>query len=182
IAPVVEFVGVFDPAVADVGAVVHIGNEDVTDACVNLCLRLLHGGASTDNDKDNAGCACNEPLAVDFFNVFDVNTFLGRLFENDRAVFGEGFKGGVVVKRKRRNDDTDADLKAAARTPLRFLTVGELPEQIADRSQHAFLLDADGGIAKTRSKFERVDTVVIYDAVQIDVSDIALLGELRFHL
>jgi hypothetical protein len=32
IAPVVEFVGVFTPAVAYVGAVVHVGDQDVFDA------------------------------------------------------------------------------------------------------------------------------------------------------
>jgi hypothetical protein len=32
VAPIVQFVGVFGPAVADVGAVVHVGNEDVFDA------------------------------------------------------------------------------------------------------------------------------------------------------
>src|SRR5262249_264239 len=64
---------------------------------------------------------------------------------------------------------------------LRFLTIGKLPEQITDRRQHAFLLDADGGIAKTRSKFEREDTVVVDDAVEIDVPDIAFFSKIRFH-
>jgi len=51
----------------------------------------------------------------------------------------------------------------------------------ADRRQDAFLLNADGGIAETRSEFERIDAVVIDDAIQVNVADVAFLGELRLH-
>src|ERR1043166_9039490 len=112
VAPVVQFGGVFDPAVTDVGAVVHVGDEDVADARVNLSLRLLHGGAGADDDEDDPGSASDEPLAVYFLHVFDVNTFKAGLFENDRGVLGKRFEASVVVERKRRNDDADADLKA----------------------------------------------------------------------
>jgi hypothetical protein len=50
VAPIVQFVGVFDPAVADVGAVVHVRDEDVLDAGVGLRLGLEHGLAETDDD------------------------------------------------------------------------------------------------------------------------------------
>ena len=43
-----EFVGVFGPAVPDVGAVVHVGDEDVFDAGIDLGLGLLHGLARAD--------------------------------------------------------------------------------------------------------------------------------------
>jgi hypothetical protein len=50
IAPVVELVGIFTPAVADVGAVVHVGDKDVFDAGIGLGLGLLHGLAEADDD------------------------------------------------------------------------------------------------------------------------------------
>ena len=57
IAPVVEFVGVFRPAVPDVGAVLHVGDEDVFDARVDLGLGLLHGLAGADHREYDSGCA-----------------------------------------------------------------------------------------------------------------------------
>ena len=54
ITPVVELVGIFHPAIPDVSAVVHIGNQNILDAGVDLGLRLLHGGAEADDDQDNA--------------------------------------------------------------------------------------------------------------------------------
>jgi len=177
----VEFVGVLGPAVADVGAVVHVGDEDVFGAGVDLGLGLLHGLAEADDDEDDAGGAGDEPLAVHDFYVFDVNAFGCRFLENDGVVFGEGFEGGVVVKGERRNDDANADLKAAAGAPLGLDASGKLPEKIADGREHAFLLDADGGVAEARSEFERVDTVVVDNAVQVDVTDVAFLGELGLH-
>jgi hypothetical protein len=54
ITPVVELVGIFHPAIPDVSAVVHIGNQNIFNAGVNLGLRLLHGGAEADDDQDNA--------------------------------------------------------------------------------------------------------------------------------
>ena len=57
VAPVVEFVGVFDPAVADVGAVVHVGDHYVFDAGIDLGLGLQHGLAGADYDQDNSAGA-----------------------------------------------------------------------------------------------------------------------------
>ena len=73
-----QFVGIFHPAVADVGAVVHVGDENVFDAGIDLGLRLLHGLAGADDDEDDAGSAGDEPLAVDFLYVFDVDAFVHR--------------------------------------------------------------------------------------------------------
>ena len=107
-------------------------------------------------------------------------SFIGPL-ENDGGIFGEGVEGFFVVEGKRRNDDAHADLKAAARAPLGFQAVGEFPEKIADGREHAFLLDADGGIAEARSEFQRIDAVVVDDAVHVDVADVAFFGELGLH-
>src|SRR5258708_21868397 len=181
IAPVVELVGIFGPAVADVRAVVHVGDEDVLDAGIDLGLSLLHGLTGGDNDEHNAGSAGNQPLAVHYFYVFDVNALGNGLLEDDGVVFREGFESGVVVKGKRRDDDADADLKAAARAPLGLDAGGDLPEEVADGGEHAFLLDADGRIAEARSEFERVDAVVVHDAVEVDIADVAFLGELGLH-
>src|SRR5258708_34252516 len=87
VAPIVQFVGVFHPAVANLGAIVHGGTKNILAARGDLGLRLLHGSAEANNNQHHAGCAGNEPLAVDFLYVFDVNAFLGGFLENDCAVF-----------------------------------------------------------------------------------------------
>src|SRR6266436_2782062 len=181
IAPVVEFVGVFGPAVADVGAVVHVGNQNVFDARVGLGLGLFHGLAEADNDQDDARSAGYQPLLVDDFYVFDVDAFVHGALEDNGGVFGEGFEGGFVVKGKGRNDDADTDLKAAASAPLGIEAGGEVPEEVGDGSEYSFLLDADGGITEARSEFERIDAVVVDDAVDVDTADVAFFGELGFH-
>src|SRR5260370_924000 len=81
IAPVVELVGIFGPAVADVRAVVHVGDEDVLDAGIDLGLSLLRGLTGADNDEHNAGSAGSQPLAVHDAVEVDVAdvAFLGEL-------------------------------------------------------------------------------------------------------
>src|SRR5258707_1077681 len=117
-APGVGVVRVFGPAVADVGAVVHVGNQNVFDARVGLGLGLLHGLAEADDDQDYAGGAGDQPLLVDDFYVFNVDAFVHGALEDNGGVFGEGFAGGFVVEGKRRNDDADANLEAGAGAPL----------------------------------------------------------------
>ncbi len=120
-------------------------------------------------------------MAFDFFYVFDVDAIVVGLFEDDGAVFGEGFEGGLVVEGEWRDDDADANLEAAASAPFGVGAGGELPEEVTHGSEHAFLLDADGGIAETAGEFERVDAVVVDDAIQVDVADVAFFGELGLH-
>src|SRR5271166_1834733 len=64
VTPVVEFVGVFTPAVAEVGAVVHVGNEDIFYAGIGLGLGLFHGLAEADYDQHHARGAGDQPLLV----------------------------------------------------------------------------------------------------------------------
>ena len=45
-----EFVGILGPAVANVGAVVHVGDEDIFGAGIDLGLGLLHGLTEADDD------------------------------------------------------------------------------------------------------------------------------------
>src|SRR5262249_355191 len=182
IAPVVELVGIFNPPVANVRAVIHVGNQDVANARIDLRLCLLHGGAGAYYDENDTGRAGNKPLSIHFLYVFYVHALNAGLFENDSGIFGKRFESTVVVKRERRNGDTHADLEAAARAPLRFLPAGQLPKQIADWRQHTFLLNADGRIAEARSELQRIDAVVVYDAVEVDVADVAFFSKLRFHL
>src|ERR1700757_698937 len=182
VAPVVEFVGVFPPAIADVGAVIHVGNEDVFDARIGLSLGLFHGLANSDDDQNDTGGPRNKPLLVDDLHIFDVDAFVDEPLENDDGVFAERFEGGFIVEGKGRNNDAHAHLEAASGAPLGLEAVGQIPEKVADRSQNAFLLDADGGIAKARGELERINSVVIHNAVQVDVADIAFFGELGFHL
>lgn len=181
ISPIMQFVGVFDPAVADVGAIVHVGDHDVFDAGVGLGFGLEHGLAGADDDEDYAAGAGDEPLAFDFLYIFDVDAVVVGLFEDDGAILGEGFERGLVVEGERRNDDADAELKAAAGAPFGVGAGGKLPEEVAHGSEHAFLLDADGGIAETAGEFERIDAVVVDDAVEIDVADVTFFGELGLH-
>ena len=42
------------PAIIDVFAAVHIGNEDVLNTLVGLCLRLFYRNAHSCHDQDNA--------------------------------------------------------------------------------------------------------------------------------
>src|SRR5260221_2925540 len=177
IAPVVEFVRVFGPAVADVGAVVHVGNENVFDTGIDLGLGLFHGLADADDYQDDTGSSGDEPLAVHVLDVFDVNLLWNLALEDDGVVLGEGFERGIIVERKRWNNDSDADLKAAARAPFRFDTGGKLPEKFTYGREHSFLLNADGGIAEARRKFERIDAVAVDDAIQVDVTYVAFFGE-----
>jgi len=107
-----------------------------------------------DDDENDAGSAGNQPLAVDFLDVFDVNALHVGFLEDDGVVLREGFERGVVIEGERRNDDANADLKAATGAPPRLNAGGEFPEKIADGRKHAFLLDADRRIAETGSEFE----------------------------
>ncbi len=181
VAPIVELVGVFHPAVADVGAVVHVGNENVFDAGVDLGLRLLHGLAGADDDENDARSAGDEPLSVDLLNVLDVDALVHGALENDGGVFGEGIEGFLVVEGKRRNDDADTDLEAAASAPLGIEAIGKFPEEIANGGEDAFLLNADGGVAEAGGEFEGIDTVIVDDAVDVDIADVAFFGELGLH-
>src|SRR6202040_3478802 len=74
------------------------------------------------------------------------------------------------------------NLKTAAGAPFGLDAGGKFPEEIADGREHAFLLNADGGITESRCKFQRIDSVVVHDAVQIDVADVTFRSELGFHL
>src|SRR5260221_9238945 len=148
IAPVVEFVGVFGPAVADIGAVVHVGNQNVFDTGIDLSLGLFHGLADADYYKNHAGGSGDEPLAVHVLHVFNVDLFRNFAFKNDGVVLGEGFERGIIVERKRWNNDANADLKAAACAPFWLDAGGKLPEKFTYGREHSFLLNADGGIAE----------------------------------
>ena len=47
-------IAVIEPAVADVFAVVHVGNHDVVDPAVGLPLRGFHRRAHSDDDQHDA--------------------------------------------------------------------------------------------------------------------------------
>jgi len=177
-----KLVGIFGPAVADVGAIVHVGDKNVFGARVNLGLGLLHGLADADDDENDAGGAGDQPLAIDFLYIFDVNAFHVGFFEDDGVVLGEGFERGVVVEGKWRDDDSNANLKTAASAPFGLDAGGKFPEEITDGREHAFLLNADGGIAESRCEFQGIDSIVVDDAVQIDIPDVTFCSKLGLHL
>ena len=68
-------VAVFVPAVADIGSVEHVGDHDIGDAVVDLILGLFHSLAGADDDKDDSRISSNNPLIIDVFNIFDMNSF-----------------------------------------------------------------------------------------------------------
>src|SRR5262249_46068924 len=145
---IMQFVGVLRPAVAYVCAVIHVGDENIFDAAIDLSLGLLHGLSEADNDQNHAGSSRDEPLAVDLFHVFNVNLVGRAALENNGVVLGKRLEGRLVVEWERRDDNTNADLKTAARAPFGFDTCGQFPEKIADRREDALLLDADSRIAE----------------------------------
>jgi len=105
IAPIVERVGVFGLTVADVRAVIHVGDHDVFNAQVDLGLGLHHGLARADDDEYDTRRAFDEPLAIDLFCIFNVDSVEAGPIEDNRAVLGEGFAGGFAVEEERRDDD-----------------------------------------------------------------------------
>ena len=138
-------------------------------------------GPSADDDQNHAGRSRDEPLAVDLFHVLDMN-FVLRRFLNTITDLWRTIRTFVIIERERRHDDAHADLEAAAVLQLRILAVRPDPEKIADRRKDAFLLNADRRIAKARSELQRIDAVVVHDAVEVDVADVAFGRELRLHL
>ena len=54
ISPGMQAIGVFHPAVTDVGAVIHVGNEHIFNSGINLRLSLPHGRSRADHDQDDS--------------------------------------------------------------------------------------------------------------------------------
>src|SRR4051812_30265513 len=95
-------VGIFVPTIADIGTVIHVWNEDIFDPAISHGLGLLHCLSMAYDHEDHAGSSCNKPLPVDRLDVFNMNFFFGRLFENNDGLFGVRIKSLVVVKWKGR--------------------------------------------------------------------------------
>ena len=176
-----EFVRVFSPSISDIRAVIHVGDKNVFDSRVGLGLSLLHGLAHADDNQHDTRGTGYEPLLIHNLYVLDVDPFGCGSLEYDSGILAKGFEGRFVVERKRRNDNANAHLKAAAGAPLRFLAAREFPEKIADRREDAFLLDADRRIAETAGELQRLDAVAVDYAVQIDVAHVAFGGQLWLH-
>ena len=167
----------FRPAVADILAVVHVGDHDVAHAVVGLPLRLPHRRAHAAHDQHHARRAGHQPLAVHLFHVLDVDALACRGLEEDDRVLRARLEAFRIRERERRHDDAHADLEAAARSQPRELAAGEPVQQLAHRREHALLLDADRGIAEARGELERIDAVGVDDAVDVDVADVALVPQ-----
>src|SRR5579862_2998918 len=182
IAPSVQLVVVLEPALADVVAIVHVGNHDIADSRIRLGLGLTHRLTHSAHDEHDTGGARHVPLAVHLLHILDVNLFRDTLLEQDRRVLGNRQERRVVIEGKGRYDDAYADLKAALDLELRIRAGGQITQELPDRGRHAFLLDADGRIAEACRELERIDAVPVHDAVEVDVTDVALLGESRLHL
>src|SRR5688572_28323741 len=182
IPPGMQPVAVLVPALADVVAVVHVRNHDVAHAVVGLALRLLHRGTHAADDQHDTGGPGDEPFALGGAYVLDVDALAARRLEEDYRILGSVLQSLGIVIGEGRYDDAHADLEAAACAQPRNRAVRELAQQVAHRRKNSFLLDADRRVAEARGEFERVDPVVIHDAVDVDVTGVAGLGELRLHL
>src|SRR4029077_3586473 len=112
---------------------------------IRLSLRLLHGLPDPDDNQNDPGGTGHKPLLVDDFHVLNVDALGNRPLKNDGGVFAERFEGDFVAEGKRGNSDANANLAAAAGAPLRLHAAGQFPEEVADGSEDALLLDADGG-------------------------------------
>jgi len=73
-------------------------------------------------------------------------------------------------------------LKSTADFEFRVYSARQIPEKLADRSEYSGLLNADCRIPEARRELQRVDSIIVHDAVQIDVTDIALFRQLHLHL
>ena len=147
-------------------------------AGVGLRLGLPHRRAEADDDQHDARRAGHEPLAVHLLDVLDVD-FLGRaLLEDDRRRSWRPTRRS----RRRRTGKGGTTMRTPIWKPLltlelRVVARGEVVEELADRRQHALLLDDDRRVAEARGELQRVDAVAVDDAVEVDVADVALLGE-----
>src|SRR5262245_14939055 len=128
--PVAVFLG---PAVADVFPIVHVGNHDVPDAVVRLPLRLLHRRSDSAGDQHDAGRARDDPLAVDLLHVLDVQSLAIRRLEEDHRILRTAVERLGIVERKRWNDDSHADLEAAASSQSGQRSLRHLVQELADR-------------------------------------------------
>src|ERR1035438_10278918 len=182
VTPIVKLVGIFGPAVADVRTVVHVGDENVLDPRINLSLRLLHRLPGADYREDYARGASDKPLPIHLLYVFDVNLVRSSALKHDGIIFREGFKSGLVVKRKRRHDDAHSNLKTTTCPPLGVSAGRQFPEKIANGRQHAFLLDENCRIPESRRELQRINAIVVHDAVQVDVPDVAFQRQFCLHL
>src|SRR5262249_58028216 len=120
--------------------------------------------------------------SMQLHRVLDVRLFGNAFLDENRRWFRQREEGGVVVEGEGRNDTAHANLEAALPLELWIHACGEVGEELANGRSHAFLLDADRRIAEARCELERVNSVAVHDAVEIDVADVTFRGELRFHL
>jgi len=101
----VERVGVFGLTVADVRALIHVGDHGVSNPRIDLGLGLHHGLARADDDEYHTRRAFDEPLTIDLFCIFNADSVETGLIEDSRAVLEEVSAGGFVVEEERRDDD-----------------------------------------------------------------------------
>ncbi len=96
-----------------------------------------------------------------------------RSLELASHVFGVG---------KRRHDHAYAYLKTALGLEGLERAVRHAGDEVRDGHGEAVGLDADRRIAEARGELQRIDALSVDDAVDVDVADVALLGEFRFEL
>ena len=56
----------------------------------------------------------------------------------------------------------------------------EFVKELSYGGDHAFLLDADGGVPESGGPFEWINAVTVHDAVDVDVADVFFFGKFRF--
>ena len=84
------------PAVADVGAVEHVGDDDGFDAGVGFAVGFFHRGAGTGDHERVAVPAGDFPVPFFELDVPEVDAFHAGFGKNDDGIFRE-FAEGVEV-------------------------------------------------------------------------------------
>src|SRR5215471_16686357 len=168
ITPRVQLVVILEPPLANVIAIVHVRNHDISDARISLCLGLSHCWPDSAHDQYHTRRPGHIPLSVYLHHVLDVHLFGNAFLEKNCRMLGHREEGGVVVEGERRNDNAYANLEAVLHLELWVHACGEVGEELANGRSHTLLLDADRRIAEARCELERVNSVAVHDAVEID--------------
>src|SRR5215813_8794102 len=100
VAPGVQSIVILKPALANIVAVIHIWDHDVSDAGVGLSLRLSHGLTEAAHDQNDARSPSHVPLAAHLLDVFDVHFLWNSLLEQNRRILGDRQKGRIIIERK----------------------------------------------------------------------------------
>ena len=68
-------------------------------------------------------------------------------------------------------------MKANFGSQLGIFSSGQFMKEFTDGSDHTRLLNADGRVAEARSLLQWINSVAVYDAVDVNVADVVFFGQ-----